>query len=49
MPLKLFGSPGSGSAAAEMALRACGLPCVVVRAATWEPDSALEALRKAGP
>lgn len=49
MPLKLFGSPGSGSAAAEMALRACGLDYVLVRASTWEPGAALDELRRVNP
>lgn len=49
MPLKLYGSPGSGSAAAEMALRACGVDYEVVRASEWEPDSALDELRKVNP
>ena len=41
MPLTLFGSPGSGSAAIEMALRAAGIDYRIVRASEWEPDSAL--------
>lgn len=45
----LFGSDGSGSAAVEMALLRCGVPYRVRRAATWEPDSALPALRQANP
>jgi GST-like protein len=45
----LYGSQGSGSAAIEMALRACGLPYRVVRASTWEPDSALEELGRVNP
>ncbi len=47
--LKLFGSPGSGSAAAEMALRAAGLTYEVVRASSWEPDSALHELLEVNP
>lgn len=49
MPLTLFGSPGSGSAAAEMALRAAGLRYEIVRASAWEPDSALSELRQVNP
>lgn len=45
----LYGSRGSGSAAVELALEACGLPYRQVRASTWEPDSALEELRKVNP
>ena len=45
----LYGSPGSGSAAVEMALRAAGLEYRVVRASTWEPGPALEALRRVNP
>jgi GST-like protein len=45
----LYGSLGSGSAAIEIALRACGLPYAVVRASTWEPDSAVDALARVNP
>lgn len=45
----LFGSAGSGSAAVEMALVRCGLPCRVVRASTWEADSAQAELRRTNP
>lgn len=45
----LFGSDGSGSAAVEMALLRCGLPYQVVRASTWEPESAQDALRAVNP
>ncbi|MDP3762277.1 MAG: glutathione S-transferase family protein [Ramlibacter sp.] len=45
----LYGSRGSGSAAVEVALEACGLAYRMVRAATWEPDSALEELRRVNP
>lgn len=48
-PLTLFGSPGSGSAAVEMALRAATLDYRVVRASTWEPDSAQAELRAVNP
>jgi GST-like protein len=45
----LYGSPGSGSASVEMALRACRLPFTVVRASSWEPDSALDELARVNP
>ena len=45
----LFGSAGSGSAAVEMALERCGLPYRVVRASTWETDSAQAELQRANP
>lgn len=45
----LYGSRGSGSAAIEMALEVMGLPYRIVRAATWEPDSALDELHKVNP
>lgn len=45
----LYGSRSSGSAAIEVALEACGLPYRLVRAATWEPDSALDELRNVNP
>lgn len=45
----LFGSAGSGSAAVEMALARCGLPFRVVRASTWEADSAQSDLHRANP
>lgn len=47
--LTLFGSLGSGSAAVECALRRCDQPYRVVRASTWEADSAQEALRRINP
>ncbi|MEY2685933.1 MAG: hypothetical protein RL375_131 [Pseudomonadota bacterium] len=49
MAITLFGSRGSGSAAVEMALRAAGLAYGVVRASTWEPDSARDELRRVNP
>lgn len=49
MELTLYGSRGSGSAAIEMALRAAQLPYRLVRASSWEPDSALDELRQANP
>lgn len=48
-PLQLFGSRGAGSAAVEMGLRACAIPYEIVRAAEWEPDSALDELGRLNP
>jgi GST-like protein len=45
----LYGSRGSGSAAIEVALRAGGLPFRIVRASTWEPDSAIDELARVNP
>jgi GST-like protein len=45
----LYGSRGSGSAAIELALRACDLPYKLVRASSWEPDSALDELARVNP
>jgi GST-like protein len=45
----LYGSQGSGSAAVEVALRQCGAAYRVIRASTWEPDSALVELEKVNP
>lgn len=45
----LYGSPGSGSAVVEVALDWAGLPWQGVRAATWEPDSALQELVALNP
>ena len=45
----LYGSRGSGSAAIEIALGRCGIDFDVVRASTWEPDSALDELGKVNP
>jgi GST-like protein len=47
--LKLFGTQGSGSAAIECALAHCGLPYTVVRASTWEADSAQAELAQHNP
>ena len=49
MPLTLFGSRGSGSAAVEMALRTAQIEYRVKRASEWESDSAIEELRKVNP
>ncbi|WP_326534758.1 glutathione S-transferase [Pseudorhodoferax sp.] len=45
----VFGSPGSGSAAIEMALRAAGQRYRVRRASSWEPESDQPALHAANP
>ncbi len=45
----LYGSPGSGSAMVELALERIGQPWRLVRASSWEPDSAQEALRALNP
>lgn len=47
--LTLYGSQGSGSAAIECALRRCALNYIVVRASTWEADSAREELARVNP
>lgn len=49
MPLTLFGSRGSGSAAVEMALRAITVEHHIVRASSWEADSALGQLLEVNP
>ena len=45
----LYGFKGSGSAAAEMGLRVAGFDYRTVSAASWEPQSAIEELRKVNP
>ena len=45
----LYGTQGSGSAAVEVALEAARAPYRVVRASSWEPDSALAELKRANP
>lgn len=45
----LFGSQGSGSAAAELSLEAAGVAYRLVRASSWEPDSALADLAQVNP
>ncbi len=45
----LYGSDGSGSAAVELALRRAGQPYRVVRASTWEADSAQAELAQVNP
>jgi GST-like protein len=47
--LTLFGTRGSGSAAVELALLHCGLPYRVLRASSWEADSARAELLRANP
>jgi GST-like protein len=47
--LVLYGAKGSGSAAVEAALEIAGLEYRIVNAASWEPDSDLEALRRVNP
>ena len=49
MPLTLFGSPGSGSAAIEMALRAAAVEYELVRASSWEPRSERKRLLGVNP
>lgn len=45
----LYGSRGSGSAAVEIALRLCDLRYRLVRASSWESDSAIEELARVNP
>ena len=45
----LYGSRGSGSAVAELALEWAGLPYSIVNAAQWEPGPGFEALKKINP
>jgi GST-like protein len=45
----LYGSKGSGSAAIEMALERCKTPYKLVRASSWEPESALADLERINP
>lgn len=45
----LFGSKGSGSAAAECALEMTGAPYRIVQAASWEPGPELDELERANP
>jgi GST-like protein len=45
----LYGAPGSGSAAVEAALQRTGAPFRIVRAASWEPDSAIDELQRLNP
>ncbi|MBC7956161.1 MAG: glutathione S-transferase [Cytophagales bacterium] len=45
----LYGSQGSGSSTVELALERIGLPYRLVRASTWESESALAELRALNP
>lgn len=45
----LYGSKGSGSAAIEVALERCRTPYRIVRASTWEADSAIAELERVNP
>ena len=45
----LYGTPGSGSAIVEIALRWCGQPYRVVHASSWEEHSARDELRALNP
>ena len=48
--LTLYGTKGSGSASIEAALAIVGVPCEVVDAASWKPDSpGLAALEQINP
>lgn len=49
MALTLYGYKGSGSAAVEAALRLAGLDFRAVEAASWDPKSALDELRRVNP
>lgn len=49
MNCTLYGSQGSGSDAVEMALRRCGWSYRVVRASSWEVDSAQAELAAVNP
>jgi len=49
MPLTLYGSSGSGSAAVEAALHLAGLAFEQVEAASWQPSAGLDALRRINP
>jgi GST-like protein len=45
----LYGTKGSGSAAIEVALERCNARYQLVRASTWEPDSAVAELERINP
>lgn len=47
--MTLYGTVGSGSAAVELALGCCGAPWRMVRASSWEVDSAQAELRALNP
>lgn len=48
-PCMLFGAPGSGSAAIEVALARCGVPLRLINAASWDAGSALDELAAVNP
>lgn len=45
----LYGSNGSGSAVVEIALERCGAPFRLIRASSWETNSAIEELARINP
>jgi len=47
--ITLFGTRGSGSAAVEMGLQAAGVDYRLLRASSWEPDSARAELLRLNP
>jgi len=47
--LTLFGFKRSGSAAVELALEVANIPYRIIEAATWEPSTQMDALRKVNP
>ena len=49
MAYTLYGTRGSGSAAIEMALRACEVQWKHVDAASWKPESAVKELSRVNP
>jgi GST-like protein len=49
MPYTLYGTRGSGSAAIEVALNACGQPFERVHASSWETKSAQQDLTRLNP
>ncbi|NRF67952.1 glutathione S-transferase family protein [Aquincola sp. S2] len=49
MALTLYGYQGSGSAAIEAALRLADVPYELVNAASWDPASALDELKRVNP
>lgn len=49
MPLTLYGSPDSGSAAVEMGLRAAQVGYEFVHASSWEPGPAMKQLLGVNP
>ena len=49
MPMTLYGTKGSGSAAIEAALEIAGLPYRRVDAASWQPSPGLDELKRVNP